>query len=90
MDEIKVGDIVRVDEDFYEINVVDKDYLNDCIVTKLEKLFIDDDSPLLATIERCDGKPFRYIAYDGQRVAMEKKCIYVWESGLELIESRRF
>lgn len=90
MNEIKVGDIVRVDEDFYEINVVDKDYLNDCIVTKLEKLFTDDDVPLLATIERCDGKPFRYIAYDGQKVASEKKTVCVWTTGLILVESRRF
>lgn len=87
---MKVGDIVRVDEDFYEINVVTKDYLSDCVITKLEKIFADDDVPLLATIERCDGEPFRYIAYDGQAVASEKKYICVWESGLELIESRRF
>lgn len=90
MNEIKVGDIVRVDSDFYEINVVTKDYLNDCIVTKLEKMFIDDDVPLLATIERCDGKPFRYIAYDGQAIASEKKTVCVWTSGLNLVESRRF
>lgn len=87
---MKVGDIVRVDPDFYEINVVTKDYLSDCVITKLEKIFVDDDVPLLATIERCDGKPFRYIAYDGQAVASEKKYICVWESGLELIEERRF
>lgn len=87
---MKVGDIVRVDADFYEVNVVTKDYLADCVITKLEKIFADDDVPLLATIERCDGKPFRYIAYDGQAVASEKKYICVWESGLELIEERRF
>lgn len=87
---MKVGDIVRVDEDFYETNVVTKDYLSDCVITKLEKIFADDDVPLLATIERCDGKPFRYIAYDGQKIASEKKYICVWESGLELIEERRF
>lgn len=87
---MKVGDIVRVDSDFYEINVVTKDYLSDCVITKLEKIFAYDDVPLLATIERCDGKPFHYIAYDGQRVALEKKEVCVWESGLELIESRRF
>lgn len=87
---MKVGDIVRVDSDFYEINVVTKDYLADCVITKLDKMFLDDDVPLLATIERCDGKPFRYIAYDGQAVASEKKYICVWESGLELIEERRF
>lgn len=90
MPNVKVGDIVRVDEEFYESNVVTKDYLSDCIVTRLDKMFLDDGVPLLATIERCDGKLFHYIAYDGQRIAMEKKCIYVWESGLELIESRRF
>lgn len=75
---MKVGDIVRVDEDFYESNVVTSDYLADCAITKLEKIFIED-GPLLATIERCDGKPFRYIAYDddGQSVAMETKAIYV-------------
>lgn len=87
---IKVGDIVRVDEDFYEHNVITKDYLSDCVVTKLEKLFIDDDAPLLATIERCDGKPFRYIAYDGQAIASEKKTVCVWTTGLNLVESRRF
>lgn len=87
---MKVGDIVRVDEDFYESNVVTSDYLADCVITKLDKMFLDDGVPLLATIERCDGKPFHYIAYDGQRVAMEKKEVYVWESGLELIEERRF
>lgn len=87
---MKVGDIVRVNEDFYEFNVVTKDYLSDCVITKLEKIFADDDVPLLATIERCDGEPFRYIAYDGQAVASEKKYICVWESGLELIEERRF
>ena len=86
---MKVGDIVRVDPDFYEVNVVTKDYLADCVITKLDKMFLDDSVPLLATIERCDGKPFRYIAYDGQRIAMEKKEVYVWESGLELIEERR-
>ena len=90
MNEIKVGDIVRVDSDFYESNVVTKDYLNDCIVTKLEKIFVDDDVPLLATIERCDGKPFRYIAYDGQAIASEKKTVCVWTSGLILVEIRRF
>lgn len=90
MSKLKVGDIVRVDPDFYEVNVVTKDYLADCVITKLDKMFLDDDVPLLATIERCDGKPFRYIAYDGQRIAMEKKEVYVWESGLELIEERRF
>lgn len=87
---MKVGDIVRVDSDFYEPNVVTKDYLSDCVITKLDKMFLDDDVPLLATIERCDGKPFRYIAYDGQRVALETKEICVWESGLNLIEERRF
>lgn len=87
---MKVGDIVRVDEDFYEPNVLTKDYLSDCVITKLDKMFLDDDVPVLATIERCDGKPFRYIAYDGQSVALEAKEICVWESGLELIEERRF
>lgn len=87
---MKVGDIVRVDPDFYEVNVVNKDYLSDCVITKLDKMFLDDGVPLLATIERCDGKPFHYIAYDGQSVALETKEICVWESGLELIESRRF
>lgn len=87
---MKVGDIVRVNEDFYEINVVTKDYLSDCVITKLEKIFADDSVPLLATIERCDGKPFRYIAYDGQAVASEKKTICVWATGLDLIEERRF
>lgn len=86
---MKVGDIVRVNEDFYEINVVTKDYSSDCVITKLEKMFFDD-APLLATIERCDGEPFHYIAYDGQAVASEKKYICVWETGLELIEERRF
>lgn len=90
MNEIKVGDIVRVDDDFYEYAVVTKDYLADCIVTKLEKIFVDDDVPLLATIERCDGKPFRYIAYDGQVIPSEKKTVCVWTSGLNLVESRRF
>ena len=90
MSKLKVGDIVRVDEEFYESNVVTRDYLVDCVITKLDKMFLDDGVPLLATIERCDGKPFHYIAYDGQHIAMEKKYIYVWESGLELIESRRF
>lgn len=87
---MKVGDIVRVDEEFYEPNVITKDYLSDCVITKLEKMFLDGGVPLLATIERCDGKPFRYIAYDGQSIAMEKKEVYVWESGLNLIEERRF
>lgn len=90
MSKLKVGDIVRVDEDFYESNVLTKDYLADCVITKLDKMFLDDGVPLLATIERCDGKPFHYIAYDGQRVALEKKEVCVWESGLNLIESRRF
>lgn len=87
---MKVGDIVRVDPDFYESNVLTKDYLADCVITKLDKIFVDDSVPLLATIERCDGKPFRYIAYDGQAVASEKKEVCVWESGLILIEERRF
>lgn len=87
---MKVGDIVRVDSDFYETNVVTKDYLADCVITKLEQIFVDDDVPLLATIERCDGKPFHYIAYDGQAVASEKKYICVWETGLNMIEGRRF
>lgn len=87
---MKVGDIVRVDEDFYEFNVVTSDYLADCMITKLEKMFLDDGVPLLATLERCDGKPFHYIAYDGQVVPGEWKNICVWESGLELIEERRF
>ena len=75
---MKVGDIVRVDPDFYESNVV-----------KLEKIFADD-VPLLATVERCDGRPFHYIAYDGQKTPCMKKNVCVWESGLELIEDRRF
>lgn len=87
---MKVGDIVRVDPDFYESNVVTKDYLVDCVITKLEQMFVDDSVPLLATIERCDGKPFRYITYDGQKIPNEYKDICVWESGLNLIESRRF
>lgn len=89
MSKFKVGDIVRVDPDFYEVNVVTKDYLADCVITKLEKIFIED-APLLATIERCDGKPFRYIIHDGQVIPNETKELDVWESGLELIESRRF
>jgi len=87
---MKVGDIVRVDEDFYEFNVVTKDYLADCVITKLEKMFLNEDDPLLATIERCDGNPFHYILHDGQSVPMEKKEVYVWETGLNLIEERRF
>lgn len=86
---MKVGDIVRVDPDFYESNVVTSDYLADCVITKLEKIFADDDTPLLATIERCDGEPFHYIAYDGQVIPGEWKDICVLESGLELIEDRR-
>lgn len=87
---MKVGDIVRVDPDFYEVNVITKDYLVDCVITKLEKIFIDDVGPLLATIERCDGKPFRYIIHDGQKIPDETKDLCVLECGLELIESRRF
>lgn len=87
---MKVGDIVRVDEEFYENNVVTKDYLSDCMITKLEKIFADDDTPLLATVERCDGRPFHYIACDGQKTPCMKKNVCVWESGLELIEERRF
>lgn len=90
MSKIKVGDVVRVDSDFYESNVLTKDYLADCVVTKLDKMFLDDGVPLLATIERCDGGPFHYITHDGQRVALEKKEVCVWESGLILIEERRF
>ena len=90
MSKFKVGDIVRVDEEFYESNVVTKDYLADCVITKLEKMFLDDGGVRIATIERCDGKPFHYIAYDGQKTPCEKKYVCVWESGLELIEERRF
>lgn len=89
MSKLKVGDIVRVDSDFYEVNVITKNYLVDCVITKLEKIFIED-GPLLATIERCDGKPFRYIIHDGQKIPNEMKELQVWESGLELIEERRF
>lgn len=86
---MKVGDIVRVDPDFYEINVITSDYLVDCVITKLEKIFIED-APLLATIERCDGKSFRYIIHDGQVIPNEMKELCLWESGLHLIEERRF
>ena len=87
---MKVGDIVRVDPDFYESNVLTKDYLADCVITKLEKMFLDDGGVRIATIERCDGKPFRYITNDGHKAPDETKDLCVWESGLELIEERRF
>ena len=87
---MKVGDIVRVDPDFYESNVVTKDYLADCVITKLERVFLDDGGVRIATIERCDEKAFHYIAYDGQKIPNETKDLCVWESGFELIEERRF
>ena len=85
----KVGDIVRVDINWVPPFYVSKDFLADCIITKIEEIFVDE-GPTLATIERCDGLPFHVIAYDGQATPSAIKDVSTWVSNLTLVESRRF
>lgn len=85
----KVGDIVKVDMGWVPAFYVAKDFEVDCIITKMEQIFVDE-GPSLATIERCDGLPFHIIAYDGQGIPSEVKDVPIWVSNLTLVESRRF
>jgi len=85
----KVGDIVRVDINWVPPFYIAKDFLADCIITKIEEIFVDE-GPTLATIERCDGQPFHVIAYDGQVRPSAVKDVSTWVSNLTLVESRRF
>ena len=88
---LKVGDVVRIDDRCYPMFIVTKTCMGDLQIVGFDDYW-GDDEPIarIATLERCDGKSFIEINPSNMKDAVETTRIDVYEDDLVLIESRRF